>query len=78
MNARDKIFDLRTFDDEALSCPHCSWSGTGLDAHVAGFYGLSKYKEVLCPKCNEYLGNLPRDIVQRHRQSRPDPRLGPI
>ena len=61
MNAKDKIYDPRTFDDESLTCPHCGWKGTGMEAHVAGFYGLSKFKEVLCPNCSEYLGNLSRD-----------------
>jgi hypothetical protein len=49
MNAKDKIYEQRTFDDEPLSCPHCGWRGTGLEAHIAGFYGLSKFKEVLVP-----------------------------
>jgi len=73
MDAKDKIYDQRTFDDEPLSCPHCGWNGTGLDAHVAGFYGLGKFKEVLCPMCNEYLGNLSRDQGQSGLESQAGP-----
>jgi ribosomal protein S27AE len=61
MDAKDKIYDQRTFDEEHLTCPRCGWNGSGSEAHVAGFYGISKFKEVLCPKCSEYLGNLSRD-----------------
>jgi predicted RNA-binding Zn-ribbon protein involved in translation (DUF1610 family) len=77
MDAKDKIYDPRTFDEEALICPHCGWKGNGSETHVAGFYGLSKYKEVLCPNCSEYLGNLSRDpsYGQSHRF---DSRSGPV
>ena len=61
MNAKDKIYDQRTFDEEHLICPKCGWNGVGSEAHVAGFYGIGKFKEVLCPQCNEYLGNLSRE-----------------
>ncbi len=78
MNARDKIFEQRSFDDETLHCPHCGWVGPGSDAHVAGFYGLSKFKEVQCPDCNEYLGNLSRDRSTREAQRGWDSQIGPI
>lgn len=61
MEANEKIFDQRTFDDQPLQCPKCGWKGKGLDAHVAGFYGMGKFQQVSCPKCDEYLGNLSRD-----------------
>ena len=61
MNARDKIYDPRTFEDERLNCPKCGWDGRGDETHVAGFYGIGKFKEILCPHCNEYLGNLLRN-----------------
>ena len=61
MNAKHKIYDPATFDEEHLTCPKCGWDGSGSEAHVAGFYGIGKFKEVLCPKCSEYLGNLSRD-----------------
>ena len=60
MDAKDRIYNERTFDDEQLACPKCGWNGTGDQAHVAGFYGIGKFKEVLCPNCNEYLGNILR------------------
>jgi len=76
MDAKDKIYEPRTFDDESLNCPRCGWAGIGLEAHVAGFYGLSKFKEVLCPRCNEYLGNLPRDQSYRRGEGGPDSQMG--
>lgn len=63
MDAREKIYDQRTFDDEHLTCPKCGWDGIGVEAHVAGFYGIGRFKEVLCPQCNEYLGNLSRESL---------------
>jgi hypothetical protein len=77
MDAKDKIYDQQTFDDESLTCPHCGWTGTGLEAHIAGFYGLSKFKEVLCPRCNEYLGNLSRDRSYGEGGNSPDSQTGP-
>ena len=70
MNAKDKIYDERTFDDEQLSCPKCGWNGKGDQAHVAGFYGIGKFKEVLCPNCNEYLGNILRERSRNENAGR--------
>ena len=78
MDAKDKIYDQRTFDDEPLKCPHCGWNGIGSEAHIAGFYGLSKFKEVLCPNCNEYLGNLSRDHSYGQGGSGLDSQIGPL
>jgi len=75
MNAKDIIYDQRTFDDKHLTCPRCGWDGTGSETHVAGFYGISKFKEVLCPKCSEYLGNLPRD--RSYGEGKLDSQIGP-
>jgi hypothetical protein len=30
MEANEKIFDQRTFDDQPLQCPKCGWKGKGL------------------------------------------------
>ena len=61
MKANEKIFDHGTFDDQVLTCPKCGWKGTGTNANVADFYGIGKFKEVTCPNCDEFLGNLPRE-----------------
>lgn len=61
MEANEKIFDQRTFDELPLTCPKCGWKGTGAEANVAGFYGFGKFQQVSCPSCDEYLGNLSRD-----------------
>ena len=78
MNAKDKIYDQASFDDERLTCPKCGWDGTGDQAHVAGFYGIGKFKEVLCPQCNEYLGNLSRERLSPEGGSKLDSQIGPI
>jgi DNA-directed RNA polymerase subunit RPC12/RpoP len=75
MNAKEKIYAQNSFDDEHIKCPHCGWDGTGAETYVAGFYGISKYKEVLCPKCNEYLGNLSRE--RTFGDDRLDSQIGP-
>jgi len=61
MKASEIIFDQRTFDDHPLTCPKCGWRGVGSDAIVVDFYGIGKFKEVTCPNCDEYLGNLSRE-----------------
>jgi len=58
MNPKETIFDPRTFDDQSLNCKKCGWKGTGADARIIDFYGVSKLKQVSCPNCLEYLGNL--------------------
>jgi len=75
MNPGETIYDPRTFDDEHLTCPNCGWDGAGYQAHVAGFYGIGKYKEVLCPQCNEYLGNLSRE--SSYNEGRSDSQAAP-
>ena len=77
MNAKDIIYQERTFDDEQLNCPKCGWNGTGDQAHVAGFYGIGKHKEVLCPNCNEYLGNILRENSSGER-GQLDSQKGPV
>jgi hypothetical protein len=61
MKANEQVFDQRTFDDQPLTCPKCGWTGTGADANIAEFYGIGKFKQVSCPKCDEYLGNLSKE-----------------
>jgi phage FluMu protein Com len=61
MKANEKIFDQRTFDDMEIECPKCHWKGIGADAIVLGFYGIGKFQQISCPKCDEYLGNLSKD-----------------
>lgn len=61
MNPGERVFDQRNFDDELLQCPKCGWSGSGSEAHIADFYGIGRFKQVSCPNCQEYLGNLSRD-----------------
>ena len=61
MEAKDRIFDEQSFDGQSVECPKCGWKGVGAGTIVADFYGLGKFKQVSCPKCQEYLGNLSND-----------------
>jgi len=61
MEARNTIYDQRTFDKKLVDCPKCGWQGTGGQTNIADFYGIGKFQQVSCPKCGEYLGNLSRD-----------------
>jgi hypothetical protein len=61
MEANEKIFDQRTFDEQPLSCPKCGWKGVGAEANIAAFYGIGKFQQVSCPNCDEYLGNLSKE-----------------
>jgi len=77
MNAKDKIYRERTFSDEQLTCPKCGWNGTGDQALVADFYDIGKFKEVLCPSCNEYLGNILRE-QSKGESGRLDSQIGEV
>ncbi len=74
MVSNDKIFDQRNFTDQEIICPRCGWKGNGLDTHVAEFYGIGKFKEVLCPKCDSHIGNLSRD--RAHEEGKGFPGAG--
>jgi hypothetical protein len=74
MGPRNTIYDQSTFDKKSLTCPKCNWHGTGGQTHVADFYGIGKYQQVSCPKCGEYLGNLPRERSGGGRLSQSGPR----
>ncbi|HUC82427.1 MAG TPA: hypothetical protein VMR70_16090 [Flavisolibacter sp.] len=49
-------FQQTGFNEQPLQCGKCGWQGTGHDAVVIDFYGVSKNKEVHCPDCDERLG----------------------
>lgn len=72
MKAAEKVFDPGTFDERSFTCPSCGWTGKGEDTNVADFYGLSKYKQVSCPRCDEYLGNLSREASPGGRSQEKD------
>jgi len=77
MNSRDIIFDQRTFDRKSLTCPKCGWTGTGGQTHIADFYGIGKFKEVLCPKCDRHLGSLSRGHSNGGSESKLDSQIRP-
>ena len=53
-----KVYNERGFDEEVISCGRCGWEGSGYDANIIDLYGLSRVKEVHCPKCDSYLGGV--------------------
>lgn len=53
-----KVFNERGFDEEVISCARCGWEGSGYDANIIDLYGLSRVKEVHCPKCDSYIGGI--------------------
>lgn len=53
-----KVFNERGFDEEVISCGRCGWEGSGYDANIIDLYGLSRVKEVHCPKCDSYIGGI--------------------
>lgn len=52
------VYSETSFDELTLTCPSCNWNGTGYGVNIIDFYGMSKLKEVRCPKCDQFLGNL--------------------
>ena len=53
-----KVYNERGFDEEVIRCGRCGWEGSGYDANIIDLYGLSRVKEVHCPKCDSYLGGI--------------------
>ena len=53
-----KVYNERGFDDEVMSCGRCGWEGSGYDVNIIDLYGLSKVKEIHCPRCDSYLGGV--------------------
>lgn len=44
--------------DQLLNCPDCGWSGTGSEANLIDFYGVSVSSEVHCPNCDTTIGTV--------------------
>lgn len=53
-----RVYNERGFDEEDIRCGRCGWEGSGYDANIIDLYGLSRVKEVHCPKCDSYLGGV--------------------
>jgi hypothetical protein len=54
-----------SFSEQPLQCSNCNWQGTGAEAIVIDFYGVTKNREVHCPQCDEPLGLLRQDNNSR-------------
>ncbi len=53
-----KVYNERGFDDEVISCNRCGWEGSGYDVNIVDLYGLTRIKEIHCPRCDSYLGGV--------------------
>ena len=49
------------FDEKDLTCPDCGWVGKGHKANIIDLYGVSKQKEVHCPKCDSTIASIKND-----------------
>lgn len=61
MERSENVFDQANFDSQKLTCSRCGWNGEGVDAKVADFYGIGKFKEVTCPECDARIGSIARE-----------------
>ncbi len=61
MESNNQVFEQRSFNEQQITCARCGWRGSGTQTHVAEFYGIGNFKEVLCPKCDSHIGNLSRE-----------------
>lgn len=49
------------YEEKMLQCSNCSWKGKGVDAILIDFFGVSKTKELHCPKCDTTIGLITKD-----------------
>ena len=61
MQQNEQVYDQRTFGDQRLQCTKCGWKGKGAEARIDETFGLGKFKQVVCPQCEEPLGKLSKD-----------------
>lgn len=54
-------YSATNFEEQSLSCPKCGWKGTGYDAVVIDFFGVTKSKEVHCPQCDTTIAIVTND-----------------
>ena len=55
------IYDLKLFYTQSITCPNCGWQGKGSEAIIIDMYGIGDVRQVTCPNCDNFLGNLPRE-----------------
>ena len=55
-----KMYNERTFTDEALICKRCGWKGKG-KATMQEHLFLTDATEIFCPECNHYIGFISHD-----------------
>ncbi|HZF65096.1 MAG TPA: hypothetical protein VEZ55_11440, partial [Chitinophagaceae bacterium] len=67
-----RLFNDLDFHDEAIRCSKCGWEGSGYDAHIVDFYGLTKVRDVHCPSCDSYIGGISRTNTSLRRSDSRD------
>ncbi len=53
-----QTYNENNFDEQAISCSACGWNGKGSDTNIIDLYGITKVKEVHCPKCDAYIAGI--------------------
>lgn len=69
-------FNSTEFNEEVIRCSKCGWEGSGVDANIVDFYGLTKVKDVHCPSCDSFLGGLRNADRKREGDDRSATRYG--
>ncbi|NTS42918.1 hypothetical protein HRG84_18670 [Flavisolibacter sp. BT320] len=54
-------FSQATYESEPVSCKKCGWSGTGADAILIDFYGITDSQDLYCPECDKKIGTLVKE-----------------
>ena len=54
-------YNENEFDDLAIVCPNCKWSGKGSETHIVDFFGVTTMREAHCPECDEKLAEIKRE-----------------
>jgi hypothetical protein len=54
------VYELKAFYTQSITCDSCGWNGTGADTIIIDMYGIGDTRQVNCPNCDNFLGNLPK------------------
>ncbi|HEY1022162.1 MAG TPA: hypothetical protein VGE06_07600 [Flavisolibacter sp.] len=54
-------FQQSTFESQPVQCKKCGWSGTGAEALLIDFYGVTDNQEIYCPECDKKIGTVVKD-----------------
>ena len=58
------------FEEKKVECPSCKWEGLGKDLKPIEFHE-SLIFDLGCPKCREYVGNMPCPTTEEYEAFTP-------